>query len=375
MPIDRVYNKEKLRGNIIVNWENKDKDPWGGKNDAPDFDELIKKFSSILGGKKPSSNGSNGGSGGGSFKFPTSRMFLYGLFAFLIVYASQSIYQLDASERAVILRLGKFHEEQQEGLNFRLAGIDERYIENVTLTRRYTQTNSMLTKDENIVDVTVSAQYRIANLKDFVLNVKDPEASLRQAIESALRHVVGDNTLEQTLTVGRENIAQEVQVRLQEILDGYATGLLVQQVNIEKTDPPAAVKDSFDDVVAAREDKEKLQNEAERYALTIVPEARGQAQARIRNAEGYLLEVVANAEGEVGRFTQLLREYEKAPEVTRDRMYIDAMQSVLSNTTKVMIDIDSGNNLMLLPLDKMMDQGNSVLSKQQLRILRGESDE
>ena len=375
MPIDRVYNKRKLRGNIIVNWENKDKDPWGGKNDAPDFDELIKKFSSILGGKKPSSNGSNGGSGGGSFKFPTSRMFLYGLFAFLIVYASQSIYQLDASERAVILRLGKFHEEQQEGLNFRLAGIDERYIENVTLTRRYTQTNSMLTKDENIVDVTVSAQYRIANLKDFVLNVKDPEASLRQAIESALRHVVGDNTLEQTLTVGRENIAQEVQVRLQEILDGYATGLLVQQVNIEKTDPPAAVKDSFDDVVAAREDKEKLQNEAERYALTIVPEARGQAQARIRNAEGYLLEVVANAEGEVGRFTQLLREYEKAPEVTRDRMYIDAMQSVLSNTTKVMIDIDSGNNLMLLPLDKMMDQGNSVLSKQQLRILRGESDE
>jgi len=375
MPIDRVYNKEKLRGNIIVNWENKDKDPWGGKNDAPDFDELIKKFSSILGGKKPSSNGSNGGSGGDSFKFPTSRMFLYGLFAFLIVYASQSIYQLDASERAVILRLGKFHEEQQEGLNFRLAGIDERYIENVTLTRRYTQTNSMLTKDENIVDVTVSAQYRIANLKDFVLNVKDPEASLRQAIESALRHVVGDNTLEQTLTVGRENIAQEVQVRLQEILDGYATGLLVQQVNIEKTDPPAAVKDSFDDVVAAREDKEKLQNEAERYALTIVPEARGQAQARIRNAEGYLLEVVANAEGEVGRFTQLLREYEKAPEVTRDRMYIDAMQSVLSNTTKVMIDIDSGNNLMLLPLDKMMDQGNSVLSKQQLRILRGESDE
>ena len=358
-----------------MNWENKDKDPWGGKNDAPDFDELIKKFSSILGGKKPSSNGSNGGSGGGSFKFPTSRMFLYGLFAFLIVYASQSIYQLDASERAVILRLGKFHEEQQEGLNFRLAGIDERYIENVTLTRRYTQTNSMLTKDENIVDVTVSAQYRIANLKDFVLNVKDPEASLRQAIESALRHVVGDNTLEQTLTVGRENIAQEVQVRLQEILDGYATGLLVQQVNIEKTDPPAAVKDSFDDVVAAREDKEKLQNEAERYALTIVPEARGQAQARIRNAEGYLLEVVANAEGEVGRFTQLLREYEKAPEVTRDRMYIDAMQSVLSNTTKVMIDIDSGNNLMLLPLDKMMDQGNSVLSKQQLRILRGESDE
>ena len=338
-----------------MNWDNQNKDPWGGKNDAPDFDELVKKFSSILGGKKSSSNGSGGSSGGG-FKIPTTRVLLYALFGFLIVYASQSVYQLDASERAVILRFGKFYEEQQEGLNFRLAGIDERYIENVSLTRRYTQTNSMLTKDENIVDVTVSAQYRIANLKDFVLNVKDPEASLRQAIESALRHVVGDNTLEQTLTVGRENIAQEVQTRLQQILDIYATGLLVQQVNIEKTDPPAAVKDAFDDVVAAREDKERLQNEAERYALSIVPEARGQAQARIQDAEGYRKQVVANAEGEVVRFDKLLEEYRKAPEVTRDRLYIDAMQSVLSNSTKIMIDVEGGNNLLYLPLDKIMEQ-------------------
>jgi len=357
-----------------VNWDNQDKNPWGGKNDAPDFDDLVKKFSAILGGKKQSSNGSGGGSTGGGFKMPTSRLFMYALFGFLIVYASQCIYQLDASERAVILRLGKFYEEQGEGLNFRLAGIDDRYIENVTLTRRYTQTNSMLTKDENIVDVTVSAQYRIANLKDFVLNVKDPETSLRQGIESALRHVVGDNTLEQTLTVGRENIAQEVQIRLQRILDAYATGLIVQQVNIEKTDPPAAVKDAFDDVVAAREDKERLQNEAERYALTIVPEARGQAQARIRKAEGYKLEVVANAEGEVGRFIQLLEEYQKAPKVTRDRMYIDAIQNVLSSTTKIMIDIDSGNNLMLLPLDKMMDQGNKI-DLSQFRLNQGDSDE
>lgn len=354
-----------------MNWDNQDKDPWGGKNDAPDFDDLIKKFSTFLGGKDSSNKKSSGG--GGGMKIPTTRIFLYGFFAFLIIYASQSIYQLDASERAVILRFGKFYEEQQEGLNFRLAGIDERYIENVSLTRRYTQTNSMLTKDENIVDVTVSAQYRIANLKDFVLNVKDPEGSLRQAIESALRHVVGDNTLEQTLTVGRENIAQEVQGRLQQILDIYQTGLIVQQVNIEKTDPPAAVKDAFDDVVAAREDKERLQNEAERYALTIVPEARGQAQARIRNAEGYLLEVIANAEGEVGRFTQLLEEYEKAPKVTRDRMYIDAMQSVLSNTTKVMIDVDNGNNLMLLPLDQMMQ--NSSRSSSLNDILKRQGDD
>ena len=338
-----------------MNWDNQDKDPWGGKNDAPDFDDLLKKFSSVLGAKKAtSSNGS--GSGGGGNKLSSSRIFLYAFFAFLIVYASQCIYQLDASERAVILRLGKFHEEQSEGLNFRLAGIDDRYIENVSLTRRYTQTNSMLTKDENIVDVTVSAQYRIANLKDFVLNVKDPEGSLRNAIESALRHVVGDNTLDQTLTVGREDIAFDVQTRLQTYLDSYQTGLLVQQVNIEKTDPPSAVKDAFDDVVAAREDKERLQNEAERYALSIVPEARGQAQARIRQAEGYKLEVVANAEGEVARFTNLLEEYSKAPEVTRDRLYLDALQSVLSNSTKVMVDVEGGNNLLYLPLDKIMEE-------------------
>ena len=337
-----------------MNWDNQDKDPWGGKNDAPDFDDLIKKFSTFLGGKDSSNKKSSGG--GGGMKIPTTRIFLYGFFAFLIIYASQSIYQLDASERAVILRFGKFYEEQQEGLNFRLAGIDERYIENVSLTRRYTQTNSMLTKDENIVDVTVSAQYRIANLKDFVLNVKDPESSLRQATESALRHVVGDNTLDQTLTVGRQDIAMRVAERLQNYLDIYKTGLNVQQVNIEKTDPPAAVKDAFDDVVAAREDKERLQNEAERYALSIVPEARGQAQARIQDAEGYKKQVVANAEGEVVRFDKLLEEYRKAPEVTRDRLYIDAMQSVLSNSTKIMIDVEGGNNLLYLPLDKIMEQ-------------------
>tara|TARA_B100001250_G_scaffold410876_1_gene438217 strand:+ start:1426 stop:2475 length:1050 start_codon:yes stop_codon:yes gene_type:complete len=339
-----------------VNWDNNNKDPWGNNKDAPDFDQLMKKFSSILGGKKSSSNGSGGGGKKGRFNLSSPRILMYALFAFLIVYGSQCIYQLDASERAVILRFGKFYEEQDEGLNFRLAGIDDRYIENVSLTRRYTQTNSMLTKDENIVDVTVSAQYRIANLKDFVLNDKDPEGSLRNAIESALRHVVGDNTLDQTLTVGRENIAQEVQTRLQSYLDIYKTGLLVQQVNIEKTDPPPAVKDAFDDVVAAREDKERLQNEAERYALTIVPEARGQAQARIRDAEAYKLAVVANAEGEVYRFNRLLDEYKKAPEVTRDRLYIDALQSVLSNSTKIMVDVEGGNNLLYLPLDKIMEE-------------------
>ena len=244
-----------------MNWDNQNnKDPWGNNNDAPDFDELIKKFSALFGGGK---NQSNGSSSGGGFKMPMRSMFGYGFFALAVIYASLSVYQLDSSEQAVVLRFGKYYETTDEGLNFMLAGIDERYVENVTLTRRYSQSANMLTKDENIVDVTVSAQYRIANLKDFVLNVKDPESSLRQATESALRHVVGDNTLDQTLTVGRQDIAMRVAERLQNYLDIYKTGLNVQQVNIEKTDPPAAVKDAFDDVVAAREDKERLQNEAD----------------------------------------------------------------------------------------------------------------
>ncbi len=338
-----------------MNWDNQNnKDPWGNNNnDAPDFDELIKKFSAIFGGSNSKSNGS---SSGGGFKMPKGKLFGYGFFAFVLIYTSLSVYTLDSSEQAVVLRFGEYHETADEGLNFMLAGIDERYVENVTLTRRYSQSANMLTKDENIVDVTVSAQYRIANLKDFVLNVKDPESSLRQATESALRHVVGDNTLDQTLTIGRQDIAIRVGERLQSYLDLYQTGLNVQQVNIEKTDPPAAVKDAFDDVVAAREDKERLQNEAERYALSIVPEARGQAQARIQDAEGYRKQVVANAEGEVVRFNKLLSEYQKAPEVTRDRLYIDAMQSVLSNSTKIMVDVEGGNNLLYLPLDKIMEQ-------------------
>ena len=338
-----------------MNWDNQNnQDPWGRKDqDEVSFDDLIKKFS-VMFSKKGS--GSNGSSGGDGFNIPSKKIFLYGFFGLLVIYASMSIYQLDSPERAIVLRFGEYHAETGEGLNFMLAGVDERYVENVALTRRYSQTANMLTKDENLVDVTISVQYRIKNLKDFVLNVRDPESSLREATESSLRHVVGDNTLEETLTTGREQIAQDVDARLQSYLDLYQTGLIVQQVNIEKTDPPSAVKASFDDVVAAREDKVKLQNEAERYGLSVVPEARGQAFARIQAAEAYKEEVVANAEGEAVRFDKLLAEYEKAPKVTRDRLYLDALQGLYSNSTKVLMDVEGGNNLMYLPLDKILEQ-------------------
>ena len=345
-----------------MNWDNQnnnknEQDPWGRNNQNDlSFDDLIKKFSLMFGKQTSGSNGSSGGSG---LIFPTKKTFVYAVFGLIVLYASMCVYQLDSPERAIVLRFGEYHEETGEGLNFMLAGVDTKYVENVALTRRYSQTANMLTKDENLVDVTVSVQYRIKNLRDFVLSVKDPESSLREATESSLRHVVGDNTLEETLTTGRETIARDVDVRLQRYLDLYQTGLVIQQVNIEKTDPPAAVKPSFDDVVAAREDKVKLQNEAERYGLSIVPEARGQSFARIQAAEAYREEVVANAEGEVARFDKLLAEYQKAPKVTRDRLYLDAMQTLYGNSTKIMVDVEGGNNLMYLPLDKIIQQNKS----------------
>ena len=345
-----------------MNWDNKDKDPWGNKNDAPDFDELMKKFSSILGRKKTNSSGSGKSGKGGGFKYSPKRILMYAFFGFSIVYASQCIYQLDASERAVILRFGSFLEEQDEGLNFRFAGIDERYIENVTTTRRYTQTNSMLTKDENIVDVTISAQYRIANLKDFVINVKDPEGSLRNAIESALRHVVGGSIMDDALTTGRELIAQEVKTRLQRYLDKYNTGLEVVIVNIEDSSPPNQVQEAFDDVIKAREDEVRARNEAETYANGLVPEARGQAQRMLQDAEAYKEQVVSEAEGDATRFNLLLAEYQKAPDVTRNRLYLDSIQGVMSNSTKVMIDVEGGNNILYLPLDKIAESTRGIES-------------
>jgi membrane protease subunit HflK len=206
-------------------------------------------------------------------------------------------------------------------------------------------------------------QYKISNLEDFVLKVDQPENSLRQATESALRHVVGSTAMDQVLTEGREVMGNEVQKRLQSFLDSYGTGIQVTQVNIQRAAAPAEVKDAFDDVTRAREDEQREKNQAEAYANSVVPEARGQAQRAIEDASGYRDEVVARAEGEAQRFSKLVAEYRKAPEVTRERLYIDTMQEVLSNTSKVLVDGNKGQNLLYLPLDKMMDgRGKPLLN-------------
>ena len=211
-----------------------------------------------------------------------------------------------------------------------------------------------LTRDENIVDIELNVQYTISDLVKYSLIVEDPEITIRQATESALRHVVGENNMDNLLTSGAAAISSGILLRLEEYLDIYDAGISVQQVNIEQRQPPAEVIDSFRDVVAAREDKERLRNEAEKYALSIVPQARGEAQRQLQDAEAYKQKVIAVAEGEAERFKALLVEYDKAPEVTRERLYIDALEEVLSSSTKVMIDVEGGNNLLYLPLDQLI---------------------
>lgn len=326
-------------------------DPWGGRrgNDGPpDLDQVIKKAMDKMGGlfgSKPPA-----GSSGGGFGPIVVIALIIGVLAAL--YDSVNI--IDQREQAVVLRLGKYYETLGPGLQFKLPLIDTLIKENVTRVQSKSLKSKMLTEDENIVDVAISVQYVISDVKDYVLNVRDPQSSLVQAAESALRHEVGSSEMHFVLTEGRESLASEVHARTQKYLDSYGIGLTVSKVNLEGAHAPEEVQDAFLDVTKAREDEVRLRNEAETYANGIIPEARGQAQRQLEEANAYKEQVVAKAIGEASRFDQLLVEYKRSPEVTRERMYIDAVQAVLAKTPKVLMDVEGGNNMMYLPLDKIV---------------------
>jgi membrane protease subunit HflK len=335
-------------------------DPWGGRKGGgrqgpPDLDEALRKLQESLsgifgGGKSRSGQGGQEGQGGGY------GLLLVGLGILVAVWLYSAVYVVDEQEQAVVLRFGKYHETVGPGLNFHLPPIDRKFQENVRGERTYSVVSQMLTRDENIVEVPLTVQYNIGSLKDFVLQIERPEHALEQSTESAMRHVVGSTDMDQVLTEGRELIGNDVKVRLQSFLDTYGAGISVTQVNVQRATAPAEVRDAFDDVTRAREDEQREKNQAEAYANTVVPEARGQAQRALEDAQGYREEVVARAEGEAERFTKLLAEYQKAPEVTRERLYLDTMQDVMSSTSKVMIGGDGGqNSLLYLPLDKMLE--------------------
>jgi membrane protease subunit HflK len=217
----------------------------------------------------------------------------------------------------------------------------------------------MLTEDENIVKVKMTVQYVISDITAYLLNVREPDKSLYQATESALRHVVGSTEMHEVLTEGRAEVAVAVKDRIQTYMFDYGTGISVTQVNIEETAPPDAVRAAFDDVIKAREDEVRLRNEADAYANQVVPEARGQGQRYTEEAQGYKERVTAQSRGEAERFNKLYAEYRLAPEVTKTRMYIDTLESVMSSSTKVMIDVEGGNNILYLPLDKILEQNQA----------------
>lgn len=342
-------------------------DPWGGRRGGdrkgpPDIDEVFRKLQESLGGlfgggKKRSGNGSAKGGFGLFF-------IVLGLLA--VVWLYNAIYIVDAQEQAVILRFGEYYETVGDGLNIYFPPFDKKFQENVTRERTYSKMGQMLTEDENIVEVPLTVQYKISNLKDFVLNVDQPELSLQHATESALRHVAGSTTMDQVITQGREQMSGSVQQRLQTFMDTYGTGISVTQVNIQRATAPTEVKDAFDDVIRAREDEQREKNQAETYANGVVPEARGQAQRMLEDASGYRDEVVSRARGEAQRFTKLAAQYHLAPEVTRERLYLETMQDVMSNTSKVLVTGKSGqNNLLYLPLDKMIDSRGGASSAPQ----------
>ena len=341
---------------------NKPKDPWGGGDQGPpDLDEALKKMQEKLGGLF-GGRGGKGGSGSGGGPNISGALLLVVAAGALLAWALFGFYQVDQQERAVVLRFGKYHDTVQPGLEWNPPLVDEIIKVNVTKVRSASFREIMLTQDENIVEVNLSVQYVIDDTEKFVLRVRDPERSLQHATQSALRHVVGGTDMDLVLTEGRAQIAIEVQDRLQQYLDAYETGIRVSKVNVDDSQPPTQVQAAFDDVIKAREDEERVKNEAQAYANGIIPEARGQAQRQFEEAGAYKEQVIAQADGEADRFNKLLAEYRKAPVVTRQRLYLDALQSVYSNSNKVMVDVEGGNNVMYLPLDKMTSGSGSSTS-------------
>jgi len=338
------------------------RDPWGGNQggggNPPDLDEALRKLkqklSGIFGGNSNNGGGSNNSPGGGKAPIYIGLVVLLGFWFF------NGFYMVDAQERGVVLRLGQYEKTILPGLSWQPWVIDSVTIEQVTSERQYTSSGLMLTQDENIVQVPLTVQYNIKSVEDFVLKVNDPVLTLQQATDSAIRHVVGSSTLDDVLSEGRENLRVSVRERLQNYLDRYESGINIIDVTVQRGAPPEQVTEAFDDVNAAEADRDRLIDEAEAYRNRVLPEARGRAQRAIEEAQGYRGQLVSRAQGDASRFDQLLVEYTLAPQVTRQRLYLDAMESVLSNSSKVMVDTEGGNNLLYLPLDRMISSGGGA---------------
>ncbi|HCM0819573.1 TPA: FtsH protease activity modulator HflK [Vibrio parahaemolyticus] len=348
----------------------RDNDPWGNNNRGgqrpggrdqgpPDLDEVFNKLSQKLGGKfgKKGGGGSSIGGGGGAIGFGVIAIIAIAVWIFA------GFYTIGEAERGVVLRLGKYDRIVDPGLNWCPRFIDEYEAVNVQAIRSLRASGLMLTKDENVVTVAMDVQYRVADPYKYLYRVTNADDSLRQATDSALRAVIGDSLMDSILTSGRQQIRQSTQETLNQIIDSYDMGLVIVDVNFQSARPPEQVKDAFDDAIAAREDEERFIREAEAYKNEILPKATGRAERLKKEAQGYNERVTNEALGQVAQFEKLLPEYQAAPGVTRDRLYIDAMEEVYTNTSKVLIDSESSGNLLYLPIDKLAGQEGQTDTK------------
>ncbi len=343
----------------------KDDDPWGQKSSnqgPPDLDEVFrnlgKKFGGIFGSGKRRD-------GSGDPKGHYVWLALIAVIAIWGVFDRFGFYTVQQAERGVELRFGKYSQTTTAGLNWHIPFPIERVeIVNIDEVREVTNKTAMLTQDENIVEVALEAQYKIKNAEDYLFNLRDPDVTVKDAMESAVRQIVGKSTIDFVLFEGRGQISSVTRELLQGIMDEYGSGIYIQKVNLEKSLPPDPVKAAFSDAIKSREDYDRYIKEAEAYANSILPQARGEAARLLQEADAYRDRVIANSEGEAKRFLKLLGEYEKAPAVTRERLYLEAVESVYANSNKLLMDVEGGNNLIYLPLDQLIKQrpmtGNSA---------------
>jgi len=340
---------------------NNDKDPWknkGGKNQGPpDLDELLndlgKKVTGIFGGKT-----TKGGTGSGK-SFSSIGMSII-LVVALVVYAFSGFYTIKEAEQGIVLRFGESSGTVGPGINWKWTFIDRIIPVDMQSTREMPSSGFMLTQDENVVNVEMQIQYRVVDARNYIFSVTNADGSLNQSLDSALRYVIGHSNMDDILTSGRESIRQSVWQQLEKIIAPYNLGLIIVDVNFKDARPPNEVKDAFDDAISAQEDEVRFLREAEAYARGIEPRARGRVKRMEQEALAYKEQTVLDAEGEVARFEKILPEYQAAPEVTRQRLYIATMEKVYSNTSKVMVDVDGGNNMMYLPLDKIIQQQSNT---------------
>jgi membrane protease subunit HflK len=329
-----------------------DKDPWkSGDQQPPDLEEIFRNVSnrlqSIFGGGGGKSSDSESGSGG------TGGAFSLVLLLIIFWVGWDAVHIIDQAEQGVVLRFGKYSRTLDPGFNITLPRPFETLSKvNVSNVRVVEDRGHMLTQDENLVEFVYKVQYRINNAQHFLFRVRDPELTLRQAAESALRESVGTNSLDAILEgTARTKVRIETQRVLQETLDLYNTGLQVTEFNLVDVNVPLQVRESYSDVIRAREDRERFKEEARVHANSVIPAARGTAARVEQEAAGYKASTIALATGEADRFTLVLAEYQRAPAVTRKRLYLETMETVLGRNKKVFLDVDSSGNILYLPLD------------------------